>query len=263
MDVIDIIKEAINFPLTDYKGWGLVAVISLIIGIFQQLATLYPDYSVILGILAFLVAILLMGVNLSIIRATINGESQIPIIDPVKNFTDGLKNLVVNVVYYIIPAILVFLISIIAGVYTNTERFLLALNTTNLANASAANMLSTVPADVTNSLFISIGVVAIIAFVLFVFFALLYVIAQARLAQTDNIMEAIDIRHVVQKISSIGIANYIFFIILLLITIFVFAFISGLISLIPYVGEIISSIVIESYLLIVIARAVGLIYTVG
>ena len=37
MDVLDIIKEAINFPLNDHKGWGMVAVISLIIGIFDQL----------------------------------------------------------------------------------------------------------------------------------------------------------------------------------------------------------------------------------
>ena len=263
MDVLNIIKEAINFPLTDYKGWGMVAVITLIIGIFQQLSILYPDYSAIFGILSFIVAILLMGVNLSILRATINRENQIPVLDPVKNFIDGLKNLVVNIVYYIIPAILVFLISIIAGVYTNTEKFIMALNTTSVTNASAASMLSTVPADVTNALFISIGIVAIIAFCLFVFFALLNVIAQARLAQTDNIVEAIDIRHVIHKISSIGWANYILFIILLLITIFVFGFVSALITLIPYVVAIISSVVIESYMLIVIARAVGLVYNEG
>ena len=263
MDIVDIIKEAINFPLTDYKGWGMVAVISLIIGIFQQLSISYPDYSVILGILSFIVGILLMGVNLSILRATINHENKIPVLDPVKNFIDGLKNLVVNVVYYIIPAILVFIISIVAGVYSNTERFIMALNTTDVANATAANMLSTVPADVTNALFISVAIVAILAFVIFVFFALLNIIAQARLAQTDNIVEAIDIRHVIQKITSIGTANYILFIILLLITIFVFGLISGLISLIPYVGAIISSVVIQSYLIIVVARAVGLIYNEG
>lgn len=263
MDVLDIIKEAINFPLTDYKGWGMVAVITLIIGIFQQLSILYPDYSSIFGIISFFVAILLMGVNLSILRATIDGENQIPVIDPVKNFIDGLKNLVVNAVYYIIPAILVFIISIIAGVYTNTEKFILAMNTTNMANATAANMLSTVPADVTNALFISVGIVAIIAFVLFVLFALLNIMAQARLAQTGNILEAIDIRNVIQKISGIGWANYILFIILLLITIFVFGFISGLITLIPYVGAIISSVVIDSYIMIVISRAVGIIYNEG
>ncbi|MBE6486880.1 MAG: DUF4013 domain-containing protein [Methanosphaera stadtmanae] len=263
MDVLDIIKEAINFPLTDYKGWGMVAVITLIIGIFQQLSILYPDYSTILGILTFLVAILLMGVNLSILRVTINNENQIPIIEPVKNFIDGLKNLIVNAVYYIIPAILVFIISIIAGVYTNTEKFILALNSSNVANATAASMLSNVPADVTNALFVSVAIVSIIAFVLFVFFALLNIMAEARLAQTGNIFEAIDIRYVIQKISSIGWANYILFIILLLITIFVLGLISGIISLIPYVGAIISSVVVDSYMMIVISRAIGLVYNEG
>jgi predicted PurR-regulated permease PerM len=263
MDIVDIIKEAINFPLTDYKGWGMVAVITLIIGIFQQLTILYPDYSTILAILSFFVAILLMGVNLSILRATIDGKNQIPVIDPVKNFIDGLKNLVVNAIYYVIPAILVFIISIIAGVYSNTEKFILALNLTNVANSSASNMLSTVPADVTNALFISVAIVTIVGFVLFVLFALLNIIAQARLAQTGNIFEAINIRNVIQKISSIGWANYILFIILLLITIFVFGLVSGLITLIPYVGAIISSVVVESYLMIVISRAVGLVYNQG
>ena len=263
MDVIDLFKEAINYPLNDYKGWGMVAVITLIIGILQQLAITYPDYSLILGILSFVVAILLMGVNLSIIRATINGESEIPMIDPVKNFVDGLKNIVVEAVYYIIPAILVFLLSIIAGVYSNTEKFIMSLNTTGLANGTAANVLSTVPSDVTNALFVSIGIVAILGFVLFVIFALLYIIGQARLAETGDILEAINIRYVIGKISSIGWGNYVLFIVGMIFTVFIIAFISGIVSLIPYVGAIISAVVVESYIIIVLARAVGLVYTQG
>ncbi len=261
MDVVSIIKEAVNFPLTDYKGWALVAAVSLIMGILQQLSILYPDYSAIFNILSFFVAVVLAGISLSIIRATINGEHIIPMIDPVKNFVDGLKNMVVNAVYYIIPAVLVFIISIIAGVYSNTEKFILALNSTELSNATAANILSTVPADVTNALFISVAIVAILAFVLFVFFALLNIIAQARLAKTGNIVDAINIRQVIQKISSIGWGNYILFIILLLIAIFIVGLISGIVTLIPYVGAIISSVVLESYIVIVVARAVGLVYT--
>ncbi len=263
MDVMNIIKEAINYPLIDYRCWVMVAAVTLIMGIFRQLAILYPDYSLILNILTFIVSILLLGINLSIVRATIQGESEIPMIDPVKNFVDGLKNFVVEVVYYIIPAILVFIISIIAGVFSNTEKFILALNTTQLTNSSASSILSTVPADVTNALFISIAIVAIIAFVLFVFFALLYIIAQARLAETGDIIEAINIQHVIQKISSIGWGNYILFIIGLLITIFVIGLISGIVSLIPFIGAILSSIVIESYLVVVLARAIGLVYNEG
>ena len=263
MDIMDIFKDAVYYPLNDYMGWVMVAAITLIMGIFQQLSLSYPDYSTILGILSFFVTILLMGVTLSIIRATINGESKIPMIDPVKNFIDGLKNLVVNAVYYIIPAILVFIISIIAGVYTNTEKFIVALNSSDIPNATAANILSTVPADVTNALFISVAIVAILAFVLFVLFALFNIIAQAHLAKTDNILEAIDIRRVIQKISGIGWGNYILFIILLLILIFIVGLVSGIVSLIPYVGAIISYVVLESYLVVVIARAVGLIYNEG
>jgi hypothetical protein len=260
MDIINLLKEAVNYPLTDYKGWVMVAILTLILGIFQQLGRIYPDFLAIFGILSLIVAILLMGVNLSIIKATLQGENEIPMMDPVKNFVDGLKTFVVNVVYYVIPSILVFIISIIAGVYSNTEKFILSLNTTALPNGTASNVLSTVPSDVTNALFISVAIVAILAFVLFILFALLNLIAQARLAETGDILEAINIKYVIDKISSIGWGNYVLFIVGLFFTVCIVAFISTIVSIIPYIGVILSYIILESYILIVIARAVGLIY---
>lgn len=260
MDELDIIQEALYYPLNDIKGWGIIASIFIVTGILEQLAIIYSDYALIFHILAFIVSILLLGVNLTIIKETIDGGYEIPMLNPLLNVVDGLKNLVVNAVYYIIPAIMVFLISIVAGVYTNAENFILALNTTTITDTSAANLLSTVPSDITNALFISIGIVAISAFILFVIFELFLIIAQARLAETGDIVAALNIKEVINRISSIGWANYILFIILLLAVIFVIGFVSGIVSMIPYVGRIIASVVLDSYLLIVMARAVGLIY---
>ena len=89
------------------------------------------------------------------------------------------------------------------------------------------------------------------------------IIAQARLADTGDIIEAINIKAVFNKISSIGWANYLLFIILLLLLIFFIGILSGFVSMIPYIGRIISSIVLGSYSLIVFSRAVGLIYNEG
>ncbi len=263
MDVINIIKEAINYPLTDYKGWGMVAVVTLMLGVLEQLSIMFDNFSTIIHILSVIVAILLMGITLSIIRSTINGEMEIPMLDPVKNFIDGLKTLVVEFVYYVIPAILTFVFAIVGGVFSNTEKFILALNSSDLTNATAASTLSSVPADITNALFISVAVVAILAFVLFVIFALLYLIAQARLAETGDLLEAINIKYVFEKISNIGWGNYVLFIIGLLFTITILGFISGIVSMIPFVGGIISSVVVDSYLTVVLARAVGLVYNEG
>jgi hypothetical protein len=85
-------------------------------------------------------------------------------------------------------------------------------------------------------------------------------IGQARLAETDNIIEAINVFKVIEKISSIGWANYILFIILLFILTFVVGLIMGVVTLIPYIGAIIANGVCGSFLSIVLARAIGLIY---
>ncbi len=263
MDVLEIIKEAIYYPTRDLRGWGIVAAIFLITGILGQLALLYPDYSSILGVLSFVVIILLIGINLSIIKSTIDGKDEIPMIDLVTNFVDGIKYLIVNIVYFIIPVIVLFIISIIAGVYNNLGNFLIALNNTNMVNSTPAEVLSAVPTDVMNSLVGSLAIVALCALVLFIIFELFFVIAQARLADTGDIMDALNFKTVYSKISSIGWGNYIVFILLLLVIIFIVGMISGLIELIPYIGRIISSVLADSYLLVLVSRAIGLIYNEG
>lgn len=263
MDVIEIIREAVYYPLNDTKGWGLIAAIFVIVGILQQLAIQYPDSATIFHFFTFIVSIFLAGVNLSIIKGTIDGKSRIPMFDPVKNVIDGIKNIVVEVIYYIIPAVITLIIALIAGVFPKTEAFITSINTTALTSTNSVSVLSTVPQNVIQDLVVSIGIVAIAAFILFVVFALLLIIGQARLADTEDVFAAINIQEVFVKISSIGWGNYIIFIILLLVLVFVVGFVGGLVALIPYVGKIIESVVFGSYLLIVIARAVGLIYLEG
>lgn len=263
MDAIEIIKESIYYPLNDTRGWGLIAAIFVVVGILEQLAIQYPDSATVFHFLSFIVSIFLAGVNLSIIKETIDGSSKIPLFDPVKNFIDGVKNIVVEVIYYVIPAILTLIIALIAGVFPKTEAFITSINTTALASTNSASILSTVPQNVTQDLVVSIGIVAIAAFILFVVFALLLIIGQARLADTGDVFAAVNIQEVISKISSIGWGNYIIFIILLLVLIFVVGFVGGLVALIPFVGKIIESIFFGSYILIVIARAVGLIYLEG
>lgn len=92
MDVIEIIREAVYYPLNDTKGWGLIAAIFVVVGILQQLAIQYPDSATIFHFFTFIVSIFLAGVNLSIIKGTIDGKSRIPMFDPVKNVIDGIKH---------------------------------------------------------------------------------------------------------------------------------------------------------------------------
>lgn len=260
MDILKIIEDAIYYPVNDLRGWGLIAAIFFVIGVLQELSYYYPDFALLFLILGFIVSIFLLGVNLTIIKETIDGGYQIPMIYPVKNFIDGVKNLIVNAVYYIIPSIIIFVIAILSGLFSNFEKFVLSLNTTNLSNATATQILSTVPSGLTQSLFTSIAIVAIFTIILFILFALFLVIAQARLADTGDIVDAINIKAVFDKISRIGWANYILFIILLLLLIFFIGIVSGFVSMIPYIGRIIASVLLGSYSLIVSSRAVGLMY---
>ena len=123
MDTLKIIEEALYYPLNDLRGWGIIAAIFVVTGILDQLAFYYPDYSAIFFVLMFIVSIFLLGVNVTIIKETIDGGYQIPMVDPVNNFVDGVKNIIVNAVYYIIPSLIIFIIAILVGLTSNFEKF--------------------------------------------------------------------------------------------------------------------------------------------
>ena len=113
--LIDIFKESLQYPIKDIK-------LLLIFGVFfvvMQLSNILFGWGVnlgsavnaILGILALVAAIFVFGYFVAVLRENISGSDAVPEIDFGTNFIDGIKYLIVAIVYMIIPFIISIIIS--------------------------------------------------------------------------------------------------------------------------------------------------------
>jgi len=169
------------------------------------------------------------------------GESTMP---PLENwgemFINGIKLMIVNFVYFVIP-IIVFLIS--GGVAI-----------VSLAFAKAND-----PASII-SLIASLAIAIIISIVVFFIFALLALMANIRFARTDSFGEAFNFNAIMGHIGKIGWGSYIIalivmFLILLVaaIAVVIVMLILGiLLAIIPYIGPILMML-----LFIIVAILIG------
>ena len=160
-----------------------------------------------------------------------------------------MKLFVLQCCYYIIPLILVYITAYSSG-------FLQAL--VDLANS----YYETGVYSFSNIFLTSMAITTIVAIILSIVFALFANIGMARLAKYDDIFEGINISKVFKDLKKIGIAKTIGWLIVLIIVGFILMFIGvGISMIIPFVGSIIASFIVISYLYLFYYRCVGLLYS--
>ena len=231
---MEIMKDALGYPLQNIKALVLYLILGIILGVVVALTISaivvgISDNNVLavfgLGIIGILISLFLAfviaGYGLDIVKYGIERNASAPGIDIVRQSFNGVKLLVVDLVYYIIPIIIAVILALIFN-----------------------NWL----AD-------------ILIFILFIIFALAAFMAQCRLAKSEDIMDALAIGEAIADISRVGIVNLLLFIIVVFIITFVIFFILGLIySFSPIIGGILEGIV-GIYLSFFICRATGLLYS--
>ena len=222
MDIGDIISDAVRYPSSDWKK-------ILIMGVFFILSF------IIVGVF------FLLGYFLRILKSTIAGVDELPEFDAMGDmFIDGLKVLVVYIVYLLIPGII-----IVAGIFTSIAS-LAVTNTT----------ISTAP----TSFFALIGVTVVIGYILALIFGLFAYIALANMALYDELEAAFRFSEILDKIKMIGWVKYIIWYIVMGVIGLVIGFIAGLLNIIPILGVIIALLFIYPYFLMLLARSLGLIF---
>lgn len=267
MQLGEIFTDAIKYPLSDYKKWMLVGVVVLccsLQGVFAMMGIYNKALYALFSLISLILTILLMGYGLTVIKESIDLEDEIPDFDWVKNFVDGIKYLVVTLVYFIIPAIIVTIIGFSLGsgplsvilTDSNVQKFI-ALNGT----VTQADILSIAPQGVWNSLFTAIAITTIIAIVLFVLFAIFEYIAICRLAKYESLGEAFRVGEIYSDIREIGLLKIIAYLIIAIIISSIAGMIFAFVSAIPYVGIIIAALVGYSFILLFNNRALGLLYS--
>ncbi len=220
MEIGEIISESVKYPSSNWKK-------VIILGILTLLS--------ILIIPAFLV----MGYILRTIKASIAGLDGLPEFDEWgEMFFDGLKVFVVEVVYFIIP-----LIVILAGVGASV------ISTQGLATLSTATM----------SL---IGVTVLIGLILAAIFGLIATIAIANMAYYDSDLgAAFKFSEILEKISALGWGKYLVWYIVMIVILIIVGIITNIVNNIPFIGILISALLIYPYSNLLVARSIGLLFT--
>ena len=132
MGVGDIIGDALGYPFSNIKALVLYAVLAIIAGIIGG-ATLISSAAsfstkgfagfafsglAIVGIIVFiLVLFLIEGYGLDIIKYGIERRSDSPGIDIGRQIANAVKLVVVDIVYYILPAIIIVILGLLTMRY--------------------------------------------------------------------------------------------------------------------------------------------------
>ena len=236
MGVGDIIGDALGYPFSNIKALVLYAVLAIIAGIIGG-ATLISSAAsfstkgfagfafsglAIVGIIVFiLVLFLIEGYGLDIIKYGIERRSDSPGIDFGRQITNAVKLIVVSIVYYIIPAILIFILS----------------------------------------LFLRDWIMVIISLILVILFALANFMAKCRLAKTDNLGDALAIGEAIGDISRVGFGKIIATVLVIVVILVIVAFILALITnMNNTIGAILLGI-FSVYFVFFYNRAIGLLYS--
>jgi hypothetical protein len=159
-------------------------------------------------------------------------------------FTDGLKLLLVQIIY-ILPVILLVILAFVPLILTLVTSGVLSQDFSSMSDSQFERWLDSHPGLiaellVTSGFMIIILAVAIILAIIITLFSFLGVV---RFARTRSISEAFNFSAILSHIGRIGWVNYILVLIIISIIGYIFSMILNLFSFIPIIGIIIELIV--------------------
>ena len=251
MNISEMLGDSFRYAISDYQKFlifGVIVVLANLQIIFSNWAI--ENYIVIISsIISLIFSFVFLGYLVSMVRDTINNIDEMPDLDFGSNIVEGIKAIILTIVYYIIPFIITILVAILTGVFDSSLKIYsiamegFASNTTDLQ----AYILTNVPQTTFETLFISMVITIIVGIILFIIFSIFSTIGFARFAKYKSLSEGLSIGKVFDDIKTIGIGRIIGWIIVLIIIAFVIGFIIGILNMIPYIGVILSYLVGYTY----------------
>lgn len=234
MELGEILSDALSYPFQNIKALVIYAILGIILGIAIagtlggiMVGMAADNVLAVLGsgvigiVIALLIGFIITGYELDIIKYGIERDYGAPGIDFIRQFFNGVKFFVVNLVYMIIPIIISAILAVIF------QHWLSGLLT------------------------------AIISII----FAFALMMGQCRLAKTEDLSYALSIGEAIGDISKVGIVKVVLFVVLMFVISFVLLLIVGLINQWnATVGGILLGI-LGVYLVFFNGRATGLLYS--
>lgn len=274
MEIIDIIKESFIFPSQNLEKLAIYIVLMFVLGLlavggivtgalgFME-DTFFFIFTAVLFVLALVISFLITGYQISILKSGIDFDEEAPAFDWLNDIVTGIKMFIVSIVYFIIPTIIVSILSLVTNIpgqilQIGRQAALTQANATAVANGTTP--LATVSQAAMANLFTSIAITSVIAVILFVIFAFLQTMGQSRLANTGSLAEAVNVIEAFKYITRIGAGKVIAVNLLVMIIV---ALISGILG---YISSQVTqfsilSIIVTPYLAFFTQRAIGLLYS--
>ena len=236
MSVSDIISDALAYPFQNIKALVIFMVLGIIAAIVggTTIITIATSFSTVgfssfalggVGIIEMIIFILVLflieGYGLDIVKFGIERRADGPGIDFGRQVSNAIKLLIVSIVYYVVPAVIIFILG----------------------------------------LFLRDWIMTIISLILVILFALANFMAKCRLAKSDSLGEALAIGEAIGDISRVGLGKLLATVILVVIIAVIIVVLIGIIgSISDIVGDILFGIFLV-YLVFFYNRAIGLLYS--
>lgn len=264
MNLREIIMDAIKFPISDTRKFLIFCVLIIL----MSLSSILPSYglkdgtlSIILSLVTLIVSFIVLGYSVDVIKGGTEGDDTLPDFDYVKQFVMGIKALILEIIYFIIPAVIVIIVASATGLFSSFTNIIYA---SIEAMANDANNLTTIMAAIpqstmntfTNALIITL----IVAIILFIIFSLMSFTGLVRFAKSGSGTEGLRFREILRDMSRVGFVKIIVTLIVIYIIALALAVVIGLIGMIPYVGVFIGIFVGVPFVLLFLYRAIGLLY---
>ena len=264
MNLREIIMDAIKYPISDTRKFLIFCVLIIL----MSLSTILPSYGIknntltlILTIVTLIISIIVLGYLVDVVKSGTERGNTLPDFDYVKQFVNGFKALILDIIYFFIPAILVIIVASASGLFSSFTKI---AHTSINAIVNGANNLTAItaaiPQSTINTFTNALTVTLIVGIILFIIFSLLSIAGMVRFAKTGSGVEGLRFRKIIKDISNVGLLKVIVTLIVIYIIAFLLSIVVGLIGLIPYIGVLIGSFIGMPFILIFIFRATGLLY---
>jgi len=264
MNLREIITDAIKYPISDTRKFLIFCALIIL----MSLSTVLPSYglkdstiALILSLVTFIVLFVVLGYSVEVLKGGIEGDETLPDFDYVKQFIIGIKAMILDIIYFIIPAVIVIIIASATGLFSSfTEIVNVGINSLANETTNVTTIIAAVPKSTMNTFTNALSVTIVAAIILFIIFSLLSFTALVRFAKFESGTEGLRFMEILKDMKNIGFIKIIITLIVIYIIALAMIFVIGLIGLIPYVGVFIGIFVGVPFVVLFLYRSIGLLY---
>ena len=264
MNLREIIMDSIKYPISDTRKFLIFCVLIIL----MNLSTILPSYgfnnntlTIILSLVTLIVSFVVLGYTVEVIKGGTEGDDTLPDFDYVKQFVIGIKALILEIIYFIIPLIIVLIVASASGLFSSFTKIIYASADAIANDASNLTMItSAIPQSTMNTFTNALTVTLIVAIILFIIFSLMSFTGLVRFAKSGSGTEGLRFKEILKDMSNVGFVKIIVTLIVIYIIALALAVVIGLIGLIPYIGVFIGMFVGVPFIMLFLYRAIGLLY---